>query len=619
MRQLLHNFLEMTISSGILYTYYHFFLRNSRFHQYNRFYLLGIVAISLLVPFLHIPIYFSFGSQQTPVMETLQALSFNANVTTGSSINGNGIEWTTLLFIFYGMVGCFLLIRLLLSLKKLRSIVRHNPVEDLEGIYFVRTNEPGTPFSFFRWMFWDNRIELDSPKGDRVFRHEVFHIQQRHSRDILFLEIVGMLCWINPFFYLIKKELKAIHEFLADKFAAGETEKWEYAELLLMQALKTKHSLVNPFFHNQIKRRIAMITKPQTTEQQYLSKILVLPIAILIIFLFAFTYRSKAQKTTTEPLKISQRVMEVTLDTAPRPGVIRVESSSFRIKTSPASKNEKPLVIINDKETDVKSLNDATIEGGSMMIYEKGSPEALSYGEKGKDGVMIFKNAKITMTARPAPVKPFLTLSDAEPLIVVDNEIQEIRGTAALTKISPETIKSIRVFKDTAATTKYGEKGKNGAIEILLKPVKEKVTVVDEQIQEIEEQVKPVNLELKEITVVGKPMPARPAGEVTVTDVEVNAIGKKRLNITTPATELSVYPNPVGDKATLQITSTEEGRGSVLITDMKGTLLRVNAVNLVKGSNTVSISTASLAKGIYILSVMDEKKKMLSSYKLVKE
>jgi hypothetical protein len=316
-------------------------------------------------------------------------------------------------------------------------------------------------------------------------------------------------------------------------------------------------------------------------------------------------------------LKITQRLAEVTLDTIPHLGAITVEASSFRIKTPSTSKNEKSLIIINGKETDVKTLNDATIEGGSMMIYEKGSPEALSYGEKGKDGVMIFKNAKITRTARTAFVKPVLSLTEAEPLYVVNDEIQELQGTAALKKINPETIESIKVLKDESATTKYGDRGKNGVIEILLKPVKE-VTLVEDQIREIEQSVKPLKLELKEVTVTGKPTPARPAGEPTITEVEIKAIGKKRLDIT-PATELSVYPNPVGDKATLQITSTEEGRGSVLITDMKGTLLRVNAVNLVKGSNTVSISTASLVKGLYILSVMDEKKKVLSSYKLVKE
>src|SRR5262249_23987391 len=124
-------------------------------------------------------------------------------------------------------------------------------------------------------------------------RHELFHIRQKHSYDILLMEVLTIFLWVNPFFHLIKKELKAIHEFLADEFAITENEKWQYAELLLMQALNTQIHLTNPFFHNQIKRRIAMITSSSKPGYQYLRKLLVLPIAAVIVALFAFKYKSK--------------------------------------------------------------------------------------------------------------------------------------------------------------------------------------------------------------------------------------------------------------------------------------------------------------------------------------
>jgi TonB-dependent SusC/RagA subfamily outer membrane receptor len=154
----------------------------------------------------------------------------------------------------------------------------------------VSTNDSQAPFSFFNWLFWNQEIELKSNKGEQVFRHELFHIHQKHSLDIVFLEVVSMVFWINPFFHLIKKETRAIHEFLADQYALDNGEKWNYAETLLMYALQTKHSLVNPFFHNQIKRRIAMITNPQKTSHQYLRKLLVLPVAAVVVTLFAFSY-----------------------------------------------------------------------------------------------------------------------------------------------------------------------------------------------------------------------------------------------------------------------------------------------------------------------------------------
>ncbi len=107
------------------------------------------------------------------------------------------------------------------------------------------------------------------------------------------MELLTVIFWINPFFHLIKKEVKAIHEFLADQFAITENTKWQYAELLLMQVLNTNQHLVNPFFHNQIKRRIAMITTSKKPSYQYLRKLMVLPVAAIVIGLFAFSYKQK--------------------------------------------------------------------------------------------------------------------------------------------------------------------------------------------------------------------------------------------------------------------------------------------------------------------------------------
>ena len=126
-----------------------------------------------------------------------------------------------------------------------------------------------------------------------MFRHELFHIRQRHTWDVVFMEIVTSFLWINPFFHLVKKELRTIHEFLADEFATKENDKWTYAELLVRQLHRSsQHSLANHFFHNQIKRRIAMITSSTTPKYQFFRKLMILPIATLILIAFAFKVQS---------------------------------------------------------------------------------------------------------------------------------------------------------------------------------------------------------------------------------------------------------------------------------------------------------------------------------------
>jgi TonB-dependent SusC/RagA subfamily outer membrane receptor len=309
--------LQMIIASGILYGYYHFFLRNKNFHRYNRYYLLMAVVISIGIPFLNIPVYFTNeNTDNSFVMQTLSVIASPAEEETTVSVIAHptqtGYTWFTWQNIFYALyflIAIVFVTRILLSVRKIRIISRNYPSEKIGDINFVNTTEPGTPFSFFKWLFWNKEIELQSEKGEQIFRHELFHIQQQHSADIVFIETITAIGWFNPFFHLIKKELKAIHEFLADEYAMQKTESWKYAELLLMQALNTKQNLVNPFFHTQIKRRIAMITTSQKPGHQYLRKLLVLPFAAIIVALFAFSYKKmKAENDSAlksgEPITI---------------------------------------------------------------------------------------------------------------------------------------------------------------------------------------------------------------------------------------------------------------------------------------------------------------------------
>jgi N-acetylmuramoyl-L-alanine amidase len=297
MNSVLLYLLQVILASGILYCYYHFFLRNKRFHRYNRFYILTATVISILVPFLNIPVYFTHNLVNSSlVLHTLSNIStpvYHADPVIINAPSHSWFSWQNVLYATYILIATLVLIRIILSLRKIRLIIKKNSVERIEKIRFVITEEPGTPFSFFRWLFWNKKIELQSEKGEQIFRHELFHIEQKHSWDILFMELLTVIFWINPFFHLMKKELKAIHEFLADQFAISENQKWEYAELLLMQALNTQNHLTNPFFHNQIKRRIAMLTTSTKAGHQYLRKVLVLPVAAIVLALFAFKYKTK--------------------------------------------------------------------------------------------------------------------------------------------------------------------------------------------------------------------------------------------------------------------------------------------------------------------------------------
>lgn len=319
MKTILTAWLQVTAISGILYGYYHFFLRNKKFHGYNRFYLLAALIGSISIPFLNIPIYFdSREATSSPLLQALTTIKpgdFEDNLSVvKSTVTGNThMNWSVILLIIYSLALLILAARFIISITKIVRLKNKFPVEKIDTINFINTDDPSTPFSFFRNLFWNKKISLDSLEGQQVLKHECFHIERNHSYDILFAEIVTIIFWINPFFYLIKKEIKTIHEFLADQFAVTPNEEWNYAELLLMQLLGSPaQRLTNPFFHNQIKRRIAMITTSKKPGHQYLRKLLVLPVAAVITAAFAFKYETKVKPTPS--VNLLDKTITVVID-----------------------------------------------------------------------------------------------------------------------------------------------------------------------------------------------------------------------------------------------------------------------------------------------------------------
>jgi len=300
-------FIEMIVCSGILYANYYVLLRNNRFHSYNRYYLLAAVVLSLLLPLVHIPIDFSITQgKPAAILQTLNAISSvteNKHIRIAPEGISTAFTLKKLFILFYILMASAILARFVTALLFIRKLLRKYKAERTANFFFVSTTEPTTPFSFFKWLFWNNNIDLQSNDGEQIFRHELFHIQERHSWDLAFLELITAIFWINPFFHLAKKEVKTIHEFLADEFATKENDKWSYAELLLIRVLNSSSPrLVNPFFHNQIKRRIAMITSSKTPKYQFFRKLMILPMATLVFALCAFKIKTYPGENILEPV-----------------------------------------------------------------------------------------------------------------------------------------------------------------------------------------------------------------------------------------------------------------------------------------------------------------------------
>jgi len=302
--------LKMTICSGVLFVYYHLSLRNKLFHQWNRFYLLAAVLISLLAPVLQVSILHSGSEESNKAIQVLQVIQsadgYLEEITIGGHRHISADQW---LMMAYAIVSAILLISLLLALKKVFSIIRSHSVQWIEKIKFINTKVQGTPFSFFHFIFWNDKINLQTETGQQIFRHELVHVKEKHTLDKLFIQLILVFFWCNPFFWLIRRELKLIHEFIADQKAVGEHGTAALAAMILNTSYPSQfNAITNQFFQTSIKRRLAMLTKIQNPRINYLSRILALP--ILGITILAFTLRTR-NVTTIPSVQLEKQVVVV--------------------------------------------------------------------------------------------------------------------------------------------------------------------------------------------------------------------------------------------------------------------------------------------------------------------
>ncbi|MDO9374714.1 MAG: N-acetylmuramoyl-L-alanine amidase [Ferruginibacter sp.] len=289
--------LKVIICSGILFAYYWLMLRNKIFHQYNRFYLLATILLSLALPLISIDIWHNADQPAPGAIKILQAVNSSDEYLDEIVVtaNQNSFSAEQALSVVYLLTSLIFLGASIFALLKIRWLFVKNRHRLLGRIFFVNTTALGTPFSFLKCIFWNDHIDPESTTGKQIFLHELAHVQQRHTYDKLFMNAVLIFTWCNPFFWLIRKELNMIHEFLADKIAVEDSDTEAFAAMIL-QAAYPQHQfkLTNPFFYSPIKRRLMMLTKNRNPKVGYIGRLLVLPLTVLIFA--AFTLKTKTFK-----------------------------------------------------------------------------------------------------------------------------------------------------------------------------------------------------------------------------------------------------------------------------------------------------------------------------------
>ncbi|AQW92246.1 M56 family metallopeptidase [Elizabethkingia anophelis] len=295
---------KMLLCSAIMWGYYLLFLKDKTFHHYNRFYLLATIVISLLLPLLKVE-YFTIETDNR-----LFLLLQNFSIQTVSQ-KTDGIDWKNIALFALLAVSLVLFVRLLIGIYKIYQMKNQYQGKELKGVRFYITDLHDAPFSFFKNLFWKKSIEIDSDLGKQILKHEMVHIEQKHSWDKIFIEFVQAVFWFNPIFYWIKKELFLIHEYLADKKAVKQNDTKAFAQMLLASKFSGTHlPATSPFLSSNLKKRLQMLTKPHYTKFSYARRVMALPVLFGISFTYLVTAKNKEIANTNREIAVAIKALQ---------------------------------------------------------------------------------------------------------------------------------------------------------------------------------------------------------------------------------------------------------------------------------------------------------------------
>jgi N-acetylmuramoyl-L-alanine amidase len=189
--------------------------------------------------------------------------------------------------LLYGAVAAALLIVAAIRVWQVVRLSRGYAITRHNGYRIVHTQLPQAPFTFGKTVFWNDSIDAGSHEGSLIMQHELVHVRQYHTADKLLLQVLTALCWFNPLLWYIGRELKEVHEFLADEQAAPDAD--AFARMVLTANSKGRFPMVTShFFSSSIKRRLSMVTQQTPTAHRWLRKALMLPVLAVPLALFSF-------------------------------------------------------------------------------------------------------------------------------------------------------------------------------------------------------------------------------------------------------------------------------------------------------------------------------------------
>jgi len=520
--------LKVNVAIALFYLFYRLFFDRDTFWNTRRFYLLFSIVVSFVYPYFSIE---SWLQSQQPMQTIINnyVLLNEFTVTPEKSFflfDSGNVFWAV-----YFVVVLVLLIRMFLQLLSIVRIHLSAERQIIQGIKIVAVSKEVAPFSFFRTIYM-NPVLHSEKEISQIMTHELTHVNQFHSMDVLISELLCIVFWFNPFVWLLKREIRQNLEFLADNTVINsgfDSRTYQY-HLLQLTYQNPELKLTNKFNVLPLKKRIKMMNQQQSEKARILKYLLIVPLSMALIFtsnaesiISAAKSKLDNPQTTSKVVK-TQMVSAKSTPSAPnqQSEVVVVgygsKSDEKVAEKSKSSKieNGKPVFTVVEKmpqfpggdaalfkylgenvrypvkaqENGIQgrvicqyvvnedgSVSDVSVVRGVEASLDAEAIRVISAMPKWTPGEQKGKAVAVKYTL---PIS-FRLESDKHQKTEVKGAIDlknpplivldgnELPSGFNLSMIKPEAIEKVEVLKDASATSVYGDKGKNGVILITSK------------------------------------------------------------------------------------------------------------------------------------------------------
>jgi bla regulator protein BlaR1 len=372
--------LKIILCSGVLLGLYYLFLAKEKTFTFNRFFLISALVFSLCIPFVNI----ETKQAEKEIPETGFIEGNEQPIETQIVIPEENFDFTKALFITYCIVSMILILKIGYSIIKIKTLKGRKIKYQNRNIFLLKQDL--APFSFLNTIYLSETYFKDSKIENSVFLHEEIHVKQKHSLDILFVEILKAVFWINPFIYFYKKEMINNHEFIADERVIKQNKNIrKYQELILQEVLKQQNlPLIHQFNFNNTKKRFIMMTR-KNSKFAKVKNYLAIPAFVVLAIVFAEKTYAKEVSVDIKPENIQKKTSETKLSENLNAEILKPENIKTDIKPTKRDTIEPP------KKAEVK-ISEVNKENDDQNIPPPPPPSSNFVQAEYPEGIQMLRN-----------------------------------------------------------------------------------------------------------------------------------------------------------------------------------------------------------------------------------